>query len=98
MEPGETIPVERTDTSYDIVATLGELTTRTEDIDTAKLSEALTTMGDTLNAASPHIQSTFTGLCGSPRRSRVATSPSSSCGPRGTGHQAAGRACGDLVT
>lgn len=62
MEAGETIPVSRTDASYDIVATLGELTTRTEAIDTAKLSEALTTMGDTLNAASPHIQSTFTGL------------------------------------
>lgn len=62
MEAGATIPVARTDASYDIVATLGELTTRTEDIDTGKLSEALTTMGDTLNATSPHIRSTFTGL------------------------------------
>jgi phospholipid/cholesterol/gamma-HCH transport system substrate-binding protein len=62
MEAGETIPVSRTDDSYDIVATLSELTTRTEDIDSAKLSQALSTMGDTLNAASPHIQSTFTGL------------------------------------
>ncbi len=62
MKAGETIPVSRTDTSYDIVSTLGELTTRTEDIDTAKLGQALTTMGDTLNAASPHIQATFTGL------------------------------------
>jgi phospholipid/cholesterol/gamma-HCH transport system substrate-binding protein len=62
MEDGETIPVGRTDSSYDIVATLSELTTRTEDIDTAKLSQALGTLGDTINAASPHIQSTFTGL------------------------------------
>ena len=62
MEAGETIPVERSDTSYDIVATLSELTTRTEDIDTAKLSQALTTLGDTINAASPHVQTTFTGL------------------------------------
>jgi phospholipid/cholesterol/gamma-HCH transport system substrate-binding protein len=62
MEDGETIPVERTDASYDIVATLGELTTRTEAIDTGTLSEALTTMGDMLNSASPHIQTTFTGL------------------------------------
>jgi phospholipid/cholesterol/gamma-HCH transport system substrate-binding protein len=62
MEEGDTIPVERTDSSYDIVATLSELTTRTEQIDTAQLSEALGTLGDTLNAASPHIQSTFTGL------------------------------------
>jgi phospholipid/cholesterol/gamma-HCH transport system substrate-binding protein len=62
MKDGATIPVERTDSSYDIVATLSELTTRTEDIDTAKLSQALSTLGDTVNAASPHIQSTFTGL------------------------------------
>lgn len=62
MEGGDTIPVGRTDSSYDIVATLGELTTRTEGIDTAQLSQALSTLGDTLNAASPHIQSTFTGL------------------------------------
>jgi phospholipid/cholesterol/gamma-HCH transport system substrate-binding protein len=62
MQAGETIPVSRTDSSYDIVSTLGELTTRTEDIDTPKLSQALSTLGDTLNAASPHIKSTFTGL------------------------------------
>jgi phospholipid/cholesterol/gamma-HCH transport system substrate-binding protein len=62
MRAGDTIPVARSDTSYDIVATLGELTTRTEDIDTAQLSTALSTLGDTLNAASPHIQTTFTGL------------------------------------
>ena len=62
MEDGDTIPVSRSDASYDIVATLGELTTRTEDIDTERLSQALTQMGDTINAASPHVQSTFTGL------------------------------------
>ncbi len=62
MDGGDTIPVSRTDGSYDIVATLGELTTRTEAIDTGQLSQALTQLGDTLNAASPHIQSTFTGL------------------------------------
>ena len=56
--PGRRAPTPATTSSR----TLGELTTRTEDIDTAKLSEALTTLGDTLNAASPHIQSTFTGL------------------------------------
>ncbi len=62
MEEGDTIPVGRTDASYDIVATLDQLTTRTEDIDTERLSAALTTLGDTLNAASPHIRSTFSGL------------------------------------
>jgi phospholipid/cholesterol/gamma-HCH transport system substrate-binding protein len=62
LNAGATIPASRTDATYDIVGTLDELTTRTEDIDTGKLSQALTTLGDTLNAASPHIQSTFDGL------------------------------------
>ena len=62
MEGGDTIPVSRTNGSYDIVATLSELTTTTEAINIPQLSEALTTLGDTVNAASPHIRSTFTGL------------------------------------
>jgi phospholipid/cholesterol/gamma-HCH transport system substrate-binding protein len=62
MKGGDTIPVSRTNGSYDIVSTLSELTTTTEAIDIPRVSQALTTLGDTLNAASPHIQSTFTGL------------------------------------
>ncbi len=62
MDGGDTIPVSRTNGSYDIVATLGELTTTTEAIDIPQLSQALTTLGDTVNAASPHIKSTFNGL------------------------------------
>ncbi|MET0838509.1 MAG: MlaD family protein [Marmoricola sp.] len=62
MEAGDTIPRSRTNGSYDIVSTLSELTTRTEAIDVPRLSQSLTTLGDTLNAASPHIRSTFTGL------------------------------------
>src|SRR3954452_22801868 len=62
MKGGDTIPVSRTNGSYDIVATLSELTTTTEAIDIPRLSQALTTLGDTVNAASPHIRSTFTGL------------------------------------
>ena len=62
MEGGDTIPVSRTNGSYDIVATLSELTTTTEAIDVPRLSQALTTLGDTVNAASPHIESTFNGL------------------------------------
>lgn len=62
MEGGDTIPVSRTNGSYDIVATLGELTTTTEAIDIPQLSQALTALGDTVNAASPHIASTFNGL------------------------------------
>ena len=59
MKGGDTIPVSRTNGSYDIVSTLSELTTTTEAIDIPRLSQALTTLGDTLNAASPHIQSTL---------------------------------------
>ncbi|HET7683304.1 MAG TPA: MCE family protein [Marmoricola sp.] len=62
MTAGGTIPASRTDAGYDIVSTLGELTTRTQDIDVDQLSAALTTLGDTLNAASPEIRSSFTGL------------------------------------
>lgn len=62
MKSGDTIPVSRTNGSYDIVSTLSELTTRTEAINIPRLSQSLTTLGDTLNAASPHIKATFTGL------------------------------------
>ena len=62
MHGGDTIPVSRTNGSYDIVATLSELTTTTEAINIPRLSQALTTLGDTVNAASPHITSTFNGL------------------------------------
>ncbi len=62
MDGGDTIPVSRTNGSYDIVATLSELTTTTEAIDIPRLSQALTTLGDTVNAASPHVASTFSGL------------------------------------
>jgi phospholipid/cholesterol/gamma-HCH transport system substrate-binding protein len=62
MNGGDTIPVSRTNGSYDIVSTLSELTTTTEAIDVPQLSKALTTLGDTINAASPHIESTFNGL------------------------------------
>jgi phospholipid/cholesterol/gamma-HCH transport system substrate-binding protein len=62
MASGATIPKSRTYGGYDIVSTLSELTTRTEQTDIPQLSQALTTLGDTLNAASPNVKSTFTGL------------------------------------
>ena len=62
MKGGSTIPESRTYGGYDIVSTLSELTTRTEQTNIPQLSQALTTLGDTLNAASPNVQATFTGL------------------------------------
>jgi phospholipid/cholesterol/gamma-HCH transport system substrate-binding protein len=62
LRSGGTIPASRTDASFDIVNTLGELTTTTEDINTPRLSRALSTLGDTLNAAAPEVQTSFTGI------------------------------------
>lgn len=62
LESGGTIPVSRTDAGYDIVQTLGTLTTRTEDINTERLSKALGVMADTLKQAAPEVRSSFTGL------------------------------------
>ena len=62
MPSGATIPLARTDTSYDIVGTLSQLTTQTEATDKANLKEALDTLAETLDAAAPEIKSSFTGL------------------------------------
>lgn len=62
MKSNATIPLERTSAGYDIVSTLSTVTTRTEAIDTEQLGQALTTLGDTLDAASPEIRGAFTGL------------------------------------
>lgn len=62
MEPGATIPLSRTDTSYDIVGTLNQLTTQTEATDKQNLKEALDTLAETMDAAAPEIKSSFTGL------------------------------------
>lgn len=62
MEAGSTIPIDRTKASYDIVSTLSELTTTTEQIDTAKLAEALTTLAGTIDAAAPEVNESFTGI------------------------------------
>lgn len=62
LSSGGTIPVSRTDASFDIVSTLDNLTTTTESIDTTQLSKALSTLGDTLNAAAPEVQTSFTGI------------------------------------
>ncbi|HJR90311.1 MAG TPA: MCE family protein [Aeromicrobium sp.] len=57
-----TIPLSRTDSSYDIVGTLSQLTTQTEDTNKANLKEALDTLSETLETASPEIKGSFTGL------------------------------------
>ena len=95
MEAGDTVPVSRTNGSYDIVATLSELTTTTEAINIPRLSQALTTLGDTVNAASPHIKSTFTGLSRDlPRHRHPGRVDPAAARPRRPRHQAARASAG----
>jgi phospholipid/cholesterol/gamma-HCH transport system substrate-binding protein len=62
MKGGSTIPLSRTHASYDIVSTLSQLTTTTEQIDTHKLAEALNTLSGTIDAAAPQVHQSFTGI------------------------------------
>ncbi len=62
MDTDETIPLARTDSAYDIVGVLGDLTQTTERIDTDRLGTALDTLSKTLDASSPEIRSSFRGI------------------------------------
>lgn len=62
MDAGDTIPLARTDVTFDIVETLGQLTEQTEQTNTENLTAALNTLAETLDAAAPEIQSSFEGL------------------------------------
>lgn len=62
MAPGSTIPLERTRTTYDVVSTLEQLTTSTEQLDTDQLATALRTLAGTVNASAPEIRASFTGI------------------------------------
>lgn len=62
LAEGATIPLSRTDVAYDIVGTLGELTTTTEQINTEDVTKALNTLAETIDAAAPEVRSSFTGL------------------------------------
>ncbi|MET3960184.1 phospholipid/cholesterol/gamma-HCH transport system substrate-binding protein [Marmoricola sp. OAE513] len=62
LPEGSTIPLSRTRSGYDIVSTLSHLATTTEDIDTGALAKAFTTLSGTLDAASPDVRASFTGI------------------------------------
>jgi phospholipid/cholesterol/gamma-HCH transport system substrate-binding protein len=61
-EPGSTIPLERTASSYDIVRVFTELSDTTENIKIPQLQQALSSVGDTLNRSSDEATATFEGL------------------------------------
>ncbi len=71
MDPGDTIPLDRTEAAYDIVGVLGDLTTTTEDIDKDSLIQAFDVLSDVTNSAAPEIQQSFEGIA---RLSRTVSS------------------------
>jgi phospholipid/cholesterol/gamma-HCH transport system substrate-binding protein len=62
LAAGGTIPLERTESAYDIVGVFGDLASTTEKIDTEQLSKALDTVADTLDVSAPEIQASFDGI------------------------------------
>ncbi len=58
----DVIPLDRTESAYDIVGVFGDLTQTTERIDTGRLEKALNVVADTTNHAAPEIQSSFQGI------------------------------------
>jgi len=62
MRSGSTIPQSRTRTTYDVVSTLDQLTTRTEQLDTDQLATALRTLAGTIDASAPQVHESFEGI------------------------------------
>ena len=58
----QAIPLERTESAYDIVDVFGDLTTTTEQLDRDQLVQALTEVSVTTEAAAPEIQASFDGI------------------------------------
>jgi phospholipid/cholesterol/gamma-HCH transport system substrate-binding protein len=62
MEEDATIPMSRTEPAYDIVHTLSDLTTTTQQIDTGRLTQALDTLSDTFRGSSDEVRGSLQGL------------------------------------
>lgn len=56
------IPLERTESAYDIVGAFGDLTETTEEIDRDQLVQALDVVSTTMDQAAPEIQASFDGI------------------------------------
>jgi len=56
------IPVDRTESAYDIVGVFGDLTTTTEEIDRGQLVDALDVVSTTMTQAAPEIEASFDGI------------------------------------
>ncbi len=62
FEAGGTIPLDRTDSSYDIVEVFTDLSKTTENIKIPQLQDALNTVADTMDRTSDEASLTFEGL------------------------------------
>lgn len=62
LAPGAVIPVARTFAPYSLTEAVGDLTTNTEDTDTASLNQALDTLSTTIDQIAPQLGPTFDGL------------------------------------
>jgi phospholipid/cholesterol/gamma-HCH transport system substrate-binding protein len=62
LSTDDVIPTSRTESAYDIVGVLGDLTDTTEHIDTRRLGTALDTLSSMLDKSSPQVRSSFTGV------------------------------------
>ncbi|MEV7398240.1 MCE family protein [Aeromicrobium sp. NPDC092404] len=62
MPAGATIPLTRTDVTFDIVGTLGQLTTNTEQTNKQNLTKALDSLAEVVDAAAPEVRTSFSGL------------------------------------
>lgn len=56
------IPLDRTESAYDIVGVFGDLTTTTEQIDRGQLVDALDVVSTTMTQAAPEIEASFDGI------------------------------------
>ena len=62
LDSGGTIPLDHTESAYDIVGVFGDLTQTTDKINTHQLSEALNTVAGTLDSAAPEVKASFDGI------------------------------------
>ena len=62
LASGATLPLGRPEAAYDIVDVFSDLTTTTEEIDTDRLSRALSTVAETLDGDAPELQGAFDGI------------------------------------
>jgi phospholipid/cholesterol/gamma-HCH transport system substrate-binding protein len=62
LDPDDVIPLERTESAYDIIGVFSDLTVTTEELDTDALKQAFDVLADTVDSAAPEIQASFDGL------------------------------------